>query len=184
MNHKGFALLMFSMILLAEVSFIIAGSLSLYNVNSYQRMSFEEKLASIRAQSFSTTTYDYFQLIGLSFVLLSACQFLFILKYWRLSMRLEVASRINTFDWKRIAFWQNLLLFVPLSIITAATAWWVYDQLQSLVYTYCPSSTYIYGLGIFLNTFPQVVLLLIQLDTVRRFKRIEDSMHLFRVNKI
>jgi hypothetical protein len=115
------------------------------------------------------------ELSSLAYVFSFIACFLFIYKYWRLSLKLEVAARISALDVQGSKIWQSLLFIFPILVGAAATAWLVFDEMRSRMFNNSTSTTYIRKLGTFLTAFPAYFLLAIQIDVIRRLKRVEKK---------
>ena len=139
MIHKRFALLIFTLVLMAMTSFIAGSAYAISSVNSYEQLTVEQQIevwASGAHNKYSDMTYNCFQLILFGDVCICASYFLFILQYWQLSLRLEAACKISKYSWKTVKIWQHLLFFVPLTIYAGANCWWIYDDFHSKIFKY------------------------------------------------
>ena len=120
-------------------------------------------------------TFVIIELSSLAYVFSFIAIFLFIYKYWRLSLKLEVAARISALNVQGSKIWQSLLFIFPILVGTAATAWLVFDEMRHRIFKGRKSKTYNQDLGTFLTAFPAYFLLAIQIDVIRRLKRVEKK---------
>jgi hypothetical protein len=153
----------FSLVFVALGAKFAIGSISIMQVRSFEKLSLPEKAIAIANTSnqYHELAFLFFELNYLAYVLGFIAWYLFFYKYWRLSLKLELAARISVFDVQSTKIWQCLLFIFPNLVGAAAVGWLVFDEMNSVIFLKKESCTYNRGLGTFLTAFPSYFLLIV-----------------------